>query len=33
MIVAREEGCGGIGRIGEGDWEVQASSHGMKKSW
>ena len=28
----RERG-GGMGEMGEGDWEIQASSYGMKKSW
>ena len=26
-------GVGGMGKMGEGDWEVQASSCGMSKSW
>lgn len=32
-IVARREGTGGLDKIGEGKWEVQASCYGMTKSW
>jgi len=28
----QREGDGGMGKMGEGDWEVQASSYGMIKS-
>ena len=32
-MVARGKGGSRMGKMGEGDWEVQASSNGMNKSW
>ena len=32
MVVRVEEG-GGMGKMGEEEWEIQASSNGMSKSW
>ena len=32
LMVARGEGLGGINKVDEGEWEVQASSYGMNKS-
>ena len=29
----RHEGSGGMGTMGEGEWEAQASSSGMNESW
>lgn len=31
-MVARGERSGGMGKIGEGEWEIQAFSYGMSKS-
>lgn len=33
LMVAKGEEGGGYGQMAEGEWEVQASSHGMIKSW
>ena len=33
LMVVREEEGGGMGKIGEGEWEIQASTYGMTKSW
>jgi len=32
-MVARGVGAGKMGKMGEGEWEIQASSSGMNKSW
>ena len=32
-MVAREEGVGGLGKVVEGEWKIQASSYGRNKSW
>ena len=29
LMVAREEGAGGVGKTGEGEWETQVSSYAM----
>ena len=35
MVVARGRGRedGELGKMGEGEWEIQASSYGMSKLW
>ena len=32
LIVSRKQGVGGIRKMGEGEWEIQASSYGINKS-
>ena len=32
LRIAREEGGQWVGKMGEGEWEMWASSHGMSKS-
>lgn len=32
-MVARGEGTEGLGKMGEGEREIRASSGGMRKSW
>ena len=32
MMVAREEGYGGVCKIGKGEWEIQVSNCGINKS-
>jgi len=32
-MVARGERVGGMGKMGEGEWEIQASGYGMNKLW
>lgn len=32
LVVARGEGSGGMGKIGEGKWEKQVFSYGISKS-
>lgn len=31
-MVSREEETGGMGKMGEGEWEIEASSYGMNRS-
>ena len=33
LMVAKGEAGGERHKTGEGEWEIQASSHGMSKSW
>ena len=33
LMVARGEVGGGMGKMGEGEWGIQASSYGIHKSW
>ena len=33
LVVAREKRGGEMGKMGEGEAKVQASSYGMNKSW
>ena len=33
MMMARGKVGGGLGKMGEGEWETQAPSYRMKKSW
>jgi len=32
-MVAGRKDVGGMGRMSEGEWEMQISSYGMSKSW
>ena len=32
-MVARGEGGGGMSEVGEGEWEIQASTYGKNNSW
>ena len=33
LKVARGKESEGMGKIGEGEWEIHVSSYGMNKSW
>ena len=33
LMVVRGEGDGRLGKMSEGEWEIQASGDGMNKSW
>lgn len=32
LVVAKEQGCGEMGEMGEAEWELQASGSGLSKS-
>lgn len=33
IVGCQRRGREGVGKVGEGKWEIQVSSHGMNKSW